>query len=254
MQNKELDHREGEDRLSDGGREKELDHRKREAQLKGWEREFADYLQTASDWKDGSHDLGHFQRVWRTARYINREEGEPADELILLAAAYFHDLVSLPKNDPDRASSSRLSAERTVQLLQERWPDFPSRTIEGVRHAIHAHSFSAKVPAETMEAKILQDADRMEALGAIGLARVFYTAGQLNQPLFDADDPLAERRQANDQQYSLDHFQVKLLKLPAMMNTVTGRRMAEGHAAYLREFLARIKSEIKGEDVRGWQG
>lgn len=216
-----------------------------------WEGEFARYLRSAGDWTDGSHDIGHFQRVWRTARYINREEGLPADELVLLAAAYFHDLVSLPKNHPDRASSSRLSAERTVQLLQERWPGFPREKIEGVRHAIHAHSFSARVTAETVEAKILQDADRMEALGAIGLARVFYTAGQLNLPLFDGDDPLAERRQANDQLYSLDHFQVKLLKLPAMMNTATGRRLAEGHAAYLREFMQRIKKEITGADGAG---
>lgn len=251
MQNKQLDDGGRAERLNDRELEDGTDRGEREVQLDGWEREFGAYLQSASDWKDGSHDLGHFQRVWRTARYINREEGEPADELILLAAAYFHDLVSLPKNDPDRASSSRLSAERTALLLQERWPFFPREKIEGVRHAIHAHSFSARVAAETMEAKILQDADRMEALGAIGLARVWYTAGQLNQPLFDADDPLAERRLANDQQYSLDHFQVKLLKLPAMMNTATGRRLAEGHAAYLREFLARIKGEITGETVRG---
>jgi len=65
---------------------------------------------------------------------------------------------------------------------------------------------------------------------------------------------LAERRTANDQQYSLDHFQVKLLKLPAMMNTATGRRLAEGHAAYLREFQERIKGEIMGEDARGLAG
>ena len=238
MQNKQLDEGEGAERSSERERGEEVDR---------WEQEFAAYLRSAGDWKDGSHDLGHFQRVWRTARYINREEGKPADELILLAAAYFHDLVSLPKNHPDRASSSRLSAERTALLLQERWPDFPGDKIKGVRHAIHAHSFSARVAAETAEAKILQDADRMEALGAIGLARVFYTAGHLGQPLFDGDDPLAERRPANDQQYSLDHFQVKLLKLPAMMNTVTGRRLAEGHAAYLREFLARIGREITGD-------
>jgi uncharacterized protein len=247
MQNKQLSDREEEGRLSDRGREEQVDRREGEAGLDRWEREFAAYLQSAGDWKDGSHDPGHFQRVWRTARYINREEGEPADELILLAAAYFHDLVSLPKNHPERASSSRLSAERTVLLVQERWPHFPQEKIEGVRHAIHAHSFSAGVAAETAEAKILQDADRMEALGAIGLARVWYTAGQLNQPLFDAEDPLAERRPANDQRYSLDHFQVKLLKLPAMMNTATGRRLAEGHAAYLREFLARIGREILGD-------
>ena len=242
MQNKQLD---------EGGGAKPSSERERGDEMDWWEREFGAYLRSAGDWKDGSHDLGHFQRVWRTARYINREEGQPADELVLLAAAYFHDLVSLPKNDPERASSSRLSAERTALLLHERWSDFPREKIEGVRHAIHAHSFSARIAAETAEAKILQDADRMEALGAIGLARVFYTAGHLGQPLFDGEDPLAERRPANDQQYSLDHFQVKLLKLPAMMNTATGRRLAEGHAAYLREFLARIGREIRGEDARG---
>jgi len=251
MQNKHLSDQEEEAGFSDRGKEKEVDRREGEAGLDRWEREFGAYLQSAGDWKDGSHDPGHFQRVWRTARYINREEGEPADELILLAAAYFHDMVSLPKNHPERASSSRLSAERAMLLLQERWSDFPQEKIEGVRHAIHAHSFSARVAAETAEAKILQDADRMEALGAIGLARVWYTAGQLNQPLFDTDDPLAERRLPDDQRYSLDHFQVKLLKLPAMMNTATGRRLAEGHAAYLREFLARIDREINGEHGAG---
>jgi uncharacterized protein len=214
--------------------------------LNHWERQFTAYFESPGDWKDGSHDPGHFRRVWKTARYINGEEGEPADYLILLAAAYFHDLVSLPKNHPERASASRLSAERTVQLMEEYWVDFPREKIAGVRHAIHAHSYSARAPAETAEAKILQDADRMEALGAIGLARVFYTAGQLNQPLFDGEDPLAERRLPDDQRFSLDHFQVKLLRLPAMMNTVTGRRLAEVNADYLREFLTKIKGEIEG--------
>jgi uncharacterized protein len=220
--------------------------------LNHWEKQFVAYFESLGEWKDGSHDPGHFQRVWRTARYINREEGEPADYLILLTSAYFHDLVSLPKNHPDRTNASRLSAERTVQLLEGYWMDFPREKIEGVRHAIHAHSYSARVPAETAEAKILQDADRMEALGAIGLARVFYTAGQLNQALFDGEDPLAERRLPDDQRYSLDHFQVKLLRLPAMMNTVTGRRLAEANADYLREFLTKIRAEITGDpDGRG---
>jgi len=68
----------------------------------------------------------------------------------------------------------------------------------------------------------------------------------LNQPLFDGEDPLAERRLPDDQRFSLDHFQVKLLRLPAMMNTVTGRRLAEVNADYLREFLTKIKGEIEG--------
>jgi len=212
-----------------------------------WEKNFVNYLRLNLDHKDGSHDLGHFQRVWKAAQYINREEGLIADPLILLAAAYFHDLVSLPKNDPERSVASRLSAERTAQLLEETFTGFPREKIEGVRHAIHAHSFSARVEPLTAEAKILQDADRLEALGAIGLARVFYTAGQLGQKLFDEADPLASFREPDDQVYALDHFTVKLLKLPAKMNTSTGRRLAEQNAAYLTRFMEKINEEIEGD-------
>lgn len=215
--------------------------------IETWENRFIEYLQSNVNHTDGSHDLGHFQRVWKAAKYINETEGSTADMLILLTASYFHDLISLPKNHPERATASRLSADRTVALLQTVFTDFPADKIDGVRHAIHAHSFSARVTPETVEAKIMQDADRMEALGAIGLARVFYTAGQLNQRLFDGEDPLSLRRDPDDQRYSLDHFQVKLFKLPALMNTRTGRRMAEYQAAYLREFLERIDAEIGGE-------
>jgi uncharacterized protein len=211
-----------------------------------WEERFIAYYDSLGGLTDGSHDLGHFQRVWRVAREINRQEGAPADELVLLASAYFHDLVSLPKNHPDRGNASRMSADLAVQLLKERWDDFPEEMLEGVWHAIHAHSYSARVKPVTAEAKVLQDADRMEAVGAIGLARIWYSAGQMKQALFDSEDPLAEGRAADDQRYALDHFQLKLLRLPAMMNTATGRRMAEERAEYLREFLTRICREILG--------
>lgn len=214
-----------------------------------WEARFAAWLRAHGDQRDGSHDLGHFQRVWRTARAINVAEGGVGDELVLLTAAYFHDLVSLPKNDPQRSKSSFLSAEKTAALLVSEFPDYPSSKIEGVYHAIHAHSFSARVAAETAEAKILQDADRMEALGAIGVARTFYIAGQLSTRLFDGDDPLAERRELDDRQYALDHFAVKLFKLPAMMNTAGGRELAERHAAWMRAFVEKMRSEIEGEVV-----
>jgi uncharacterized protein len=229
--------------------------------LNNWEERFAAWWELNGDHSDGSHDLGHFQRVWKTARHINREEGGrpegeergvlasegPADPLVLLAAAYFHDLVSLPKNHPQRREASRLSSEKTALLLERDFPDFPREKIPGVQHAILAHSFSAGVKPLTAEARILQDADRMEAIGAIGLARVFYTAGQLSQRLFDGRDPMAAGREPDDQRYALDHFQVKLLKLPELMNTVAGRRMAEANAEYLREFLRKIGAEIAGE-------
>jgi len=215
--------------------------------LTGWETRFADYIRNHGDLKDGSHDLGHFQRVWRAARRINQEEGGVADELVLLAAAYFHDWVSFPKNHPQRSESSRLSAERAVELLTEVFSDFQADKVEGVRHARHAHSWSARVPAETPEAKILQDADRMESLGAIGAARTFYISGQLNQQLFDPEDPLALKRAPDDRRYALDHFQVKLLKLPATMNTVAGKRMAERNAEWLRAMAQKMDEEVRGE-------
>ena len=229
--------------------------------LDNWERRFVRYLESRPERTDGSHDLGHFQRVWKAARYINREEGNPADPLILLASAYFHDLVSLPKDHPQRSESSRLSAEETVRLLRSVFrggigegvggeadgEGFSPERTEGVRHAIHAHSFSAGIKPLTAEAKILQDADRLEAIGAIGLARVFYTAGQLHSRLFDPADPLAENREPDDRRFALDHFSLKLLKLPAMMNTGTGRRLAEANAAYLLQFLDKIRGEIMGD-------
>ena len=196
--------------------------------LEHWEGRYIAFFDRSGQLADGSHDLGHFQRVWRMARLINRLEGEPADNLILLTTAYFHDLVALPKNHPQRKEASLLSAGRTAELLTTEWSDFPGEKLSGVKHAIHAHSYSAGVEAETAEARIVQDADRMEAIGAIGLARVFYTSGQLN--------------------VALDHFQLKLLRLPAMMNTETGRRLAEERAGYLREFLTRIGAEIEGSE------
>ena len=214
--------------------------------LPNWELRFTTYLMEHGDQSDGSHDLGHFQRVWKAAQHISREEGDLGDGLVLLTAAYFHDLVSLPKNHPQRKESSRLSAEKTGQLLADVFPDFPREKIAGVEHAILAHSFSAGVAALTLEAKILQDADRLEAVGAIGAARTFYIAGLMGAQLFDAADPLAERREPDDRRYALDHFEVKLLKLPALMNTATGRRLAEKNAEWMRSFVKKMRDEIEG--------
>ena len=96
---------------------------------------------------------------------------------------------------------------------------------------------------------ILQDADRLEALGAIGVARCFYTAGQMDAQLFDPADPLAMNRPPNDRQYALDHFQVKLFRLPALMNTRAGKRLAEANAAWMRDFVGKLCREIEGDHI-----
>lgn len=212
--------------------------------LEQWEARYIGYLAQHYASTDAAHDTGHFRRVWRHALKINEGEGDIADNLVLLTAAYFHDFINLPKNHPDRSKASRLCAERVRQILEQDFPAFPKEKITGVFHAILTHSFSAGITPETPEACILQDADRMEALGAIGLSRVFYIAGQMNSSLFDPEDPLAAQRTADDSRYALDHFQVKLLQLPGLMRTATGRRIAEAEAAYLQTFLDKITREI----------
>ncbi len=216
--------------------------------LSDWREAFTRYLEKNWSTGDGAHDIHHLHRVWRTCQKLIQEEDQPADELVLLAACYFHDFVTLPKNDPARHEASLRSADAAVAVLREPF-SFPEEKLPGVHHAIHAHSFSAAVPVQSLEAGILQDADRMEALGAIGLARMFYTAGKMGSALFDPDDIMAERRPLDDRRYSLDHIDAKLLKLPATMNTAAGRRMAEKEAQFLRDFRAKLLEEARESAV-----
>ena len=196
------------------------------------------------DSSDPSHDLEHCRRVWRLCQRIADGEAVAVDRLVLLAAAYLHDAVNPPKDSPERSRASRLSAERARELLGGL--GFPAEKLAGVSHAIEAHSFSAGIAPETIEARMLQDADRMEALGAIGLARVFYVGGRLGSRLFDPDDPLAERRAPDDRRFAVDHFKLKLLRLPAQMKTRTGRRIAGERAAVLERYLEELVRELRG--------
>ncbi len=190
---------------------------------------------------DGAHDLGHLDRVWKSCRLIALDE-PGADADVLAAAAYFHDAVNLPKDSPDRAQASRLSADLAVRELAAM--GFDAGRMAAVHHAIAAHSFSAGIAPETVEARILQDADRLEALGAIGLARMFLIAGQMGGALFHAADPLAMERALDDRRYALDHLEVKLFPVAAAMQTATGRRMAEERAEWMESFRTRLLHEI----------
>ncbi len=168
---------------------------------------------------------------------------------MILTACYFHDIVSLAKNHPERSRSSAMAAEQTLTILQSDFPAFPPERYAAVLHAIEAHSFSAGMAPRSEEAKIVQDADRLEALGAIGLARVFAVSGALNNILFDADDPFADRRELDDKKYALDHFQCKLLRLPETMQTEKGRAMALHNARFLVQYMAKLSAELRGDPM-----
>ncbi len=190
---------------------------------------------------DGAHDLAHLRRVWRNCQRIAFNEGG-ADLEVLLAAAMFHDLINPPKTSPDRDRASTLSAEAAIAYL--RGTDFPPAKYDAVAHAIAAHSFSAAIAPQSLEAKILQDADRLEALGALGLARMFYVAGATGGALFDPEDPLAQHRALDDRRFALDHIETKLLQIAQTMQTATGRDLAAEGAEWISAFRTRLLREI----------
>lgn len=192
------------------------------------------------DQTDGAHDMGHLDRVWRAGRLIAMDEA--ADPDVLGPATYFHDTVNLPKDSPHRATASRQSADLAVAELAAM--GYPSAKLPSVHHAILAHSFSAAVPPETAAARILQDADRLEALGAIGIARMFLVSGQMGGTLFDPADPMAQNRPLDDKRFALDHIEVKLVRIAEAMQTATGRAMAAERLEWMESFRTRLLHEI----------
>lgn len=188
---------------------------------------------------DPAHDLAHLDRVWVNARAMADEQ---IDRSVLLAACYLHDLVNLPKDSPDRHLASRQSAAESEPILAELGVS-PAQ-ISATQHAIAAHSYSANINPETPEARVLRDADRLDALGAIGIARTFSVSGALGRVLYDPADPFADTRPLDDLRFSLDHWKVKLLNLPDEMLTDTGRRIARQRADRMIRFLEEFGDEI----------
>jgi uncharacterized protein len=194
---------------------------------------------------DGSHDLSHILRVWRNAVAILASE-PAADGELVCAGALLHDCVAVEKNSPLRAQASRLAAARAREIMATLgWE--PAR-IAALAHAIEAHSFSAAIPPRTLEARILQDADRLDAIGAVGIARCFYTGGRMNSALYDPDDPAASRRGLDDRRYAIDHFPAKLFQVGDGFLTPAGQAMARARVALMREFVAAFMAEVTAEE------
>jgi len=212
-------------------------------ELSAWRTRLAT-LAAAHGGDDGAHDASHLERVWRSAQELLAQHPE-ADALVVMAACYLHDLVNLPKNDPDRAQASRRAAQLARAELARL--GFPDGRLDGVAHAIEAHSYSAAIAPLTIEAQIVQDADRLDALGAVGLARMFYIAGKMGRALAHPSDPLAQARALDDGAWSLDHIMVKLAQLPGMMQLAAGRALAEERLARLLAFRDDFAAEWLGK-------
>ena len=189
---------------------------------------------------DPAHDFEHIMRVYHNAEKIAKKEN--ANQKLVLAAALLHDVVSYPKSSKLSKFSSIESAKKSKSILKKY--NFSNEDISIISDAIEDHSFSQNKIPRTIEGQILQDADRLDALGAIGIARVFATSGSLNRPFYKIDDPFCDERTPDDNRWAIDHFFNKLLKLESLMNTKSGKIEAKKRTKVLKIFLQQFKSEI----------
>ncbi len=208
--------------------------------METWEKLFETKIGQVATPDDPAHDLLHFRRVVKIAKKLCNNEGGKLE--IVVPAAWLHDLVIIPKNDPRRSQASKLSAQAAMEFLAE--IEYDEKYFREISHAIEAHSFSANIPCETLEAKIVQDADRLDGLGAIGIARCFATAGIMKRPFYSVTDPFCEQRPPNDQAYTVDHFFQKLFKTAESLQTNFGRLEGSKRVQSMQYFLGDLATEI----------
>lgn len=206
-----------------------------------FEKLFSQKISKVASTEDPAHDLLHFQRVVVNAKKI--AQLEKANLAVVIPAAWLHDLVILPKSSPLRSQASKLSAQKALEYLAE--IQYPNEYHQAISHAIEAHSFSAQIETTTLEAQVVQDADRLDALGAIGIARCFAVAGQLQRSFYHAEDSFCNERAPEDAIYTIDHFYKKLLLLGDSMKTQAGRVEAQARIQFMQLYLQQFKNELR---------
>lgn len=213
--------------------------------FKNWENQFENKIKAIATADDPAHDLLHFKRVVSLAKKLNRQEG--GNPFVVIPAAWLHDFVIVPKDSPLRQQASRLSAEKAIEYLHS--IDYPKEVYSDIAHAIEAHSFSANIETKTLESQIVQDADRLDGLGAIGVARCFATAGLLKRPFYNDEDPFCKTRSPDDSQFTVDHFYKKLFKTASTLKTKAGRDEGSRRVQVMQNYLQSLELEVVDSNV-----
>jgi uncharacterized protein len=185
-------------------------------------RTIRDHVKEVFD-QPGSHGLDHVLRVVHLCEVIGKEEG--ADMKVLLPAAFFHDIarpIEEEKGIPHEEAGA-LMAERYLRSIR-----YDEERIPGITHAIRTHRYSSGKEPETLEARILSDADKLDAMGAVGIARTFIRAGEHQGEIRDA----------------IDHMNKKLLNLNGLMYTKTAKKLAGDRHRFLSLFVETLTDEI----------
>jgi uncharacterized protein len=192
--------------------------------------------------QDVSHDLGHALRVLLNAEKIAKEEN--ADFDIIVPAALFHDVVVYPKNHPNKHKSQEESARMAEAVLND-IDGFPKEKIGQVKTCILECSFSKGIVPQSIESKILQDADGLEATGAISIMRTFSSTGQMKRPFYNHEDPFCVNRKPDGLKFALDLFYERLLKVEGRMHTKTAKNIAKRRTDFLIYFLKELELELE---------
>ncbi len=192
---------------------------------------------------EGGHDWYHIERVWNTARYIREQEGS-GDLLTIELAALLHDISDAKFNGGDDEIGSRMASEFLLEQDVDR--EILEHVQAIIKHVSYKGGFSQD-QISTIEFHIVQDADRLDAIGAVGIARAFNYGGFKNRPIHKPEMPLQEYKDSKAYHKSdaptINHFYEKLLKLKDLMNTSTGLKMAEERHTYMLDFLDRFYRE-----------
>ncbi len=190
---------------------------------------------------DPAHDRGHVGRVLTNCLYIAKHEWWDLD--VIVAAALFHDVVNYPKNDPRASQSTNESAQFAVNILKElTW--YPAQKIPNVEYCITHCSFSKNLSHDTLESKVLQDADFLESIWAISLMRTFTSGGKTNRTLMHPTVPFPIGRDTDPHHYSFDLIRHRLLKIEDRMLTRTWKDLAKQRTEFLNAFVEQVKKEL----------
>ena len=190
-----------------------------------------------------AHDWHHVQRVETTASRLLANNPR-ANDFVIRAAVFLHDIGRQREDAGEISDHAEWGAQKANQILGEMDVSRHQRT--AIVHAVRAHRYSRSPAPETIEAKILSDADNLDALGAVGIARCFTHGGKRGSPIHDpALPPGADETSSGATQYN--HFYKKLSDLPERMYTQTGRKIAANRWAYMEQFLERFDAEITGD-------
>lgn len=189
---------------------------------------------------DPSHNWSHIVRVIDLCSKLSADL--EIDYKVLTPAAVLHDIVNIPKNSIHRENASKLAAEKAKKLLQNF--SFTQNELENISQIILEHSYSANLKASSIESEILQDADKLDSMGAIGIMRWCTVGSKMNASYYHPHDPLAKNRELNDKLFSLDHFETKLLKLYQRLNTERAKIEGQKRLQFMKSFLEQLKSEI----------